>query len=189
MRKASCFFYIQIYLSIFARVFQWISRKIPKIDRKLWLLYENDAVVHDIINIMSWTILHYEERNVREAVWNADGAPGSEAGEQSETLLALQVPVRKRNGCGGITPEKWTYKELRLLPQNSTEKAGPGFDRLTFRSAPGSGSSFRCGWIPDRLEMPVRLWEAVCLQVSQSYIGSYKKLRMSSGGTAEGKYE
>ena len=131
----------------------------------------------------------YEKRNIRKTVWDADGTPGNGAGEQPETLLALQVPVRKGNRCGGVAPEKWSYKELWLLPQSGTEKAGPGSDRLTFRAASGSGGGSGRGWILKRLEMPVRLREAMRLQVCQSYIGDYKKLRMFSGRTTEGKHE
>ena len=81
----------------------------------------------------------YEERNVRKAVRNADGTSGSGAGEQSKTLLALQMPVRKGNRCGGVAFKKRTYKELWMLPQNGAEKAGPGFDGFTFRAASGPG--------------------------------------------------
>ena len=71
----------------------------------------------------------YGERDVREAVRNADGTSGSGAGEQSKTLLALQMPVRKGNRCGGVAFKKRTYKELRLLPQNSTETGHRGVYR------------------------------------------------------------
>ena len=81
----------------------------------------------------------YEERNAREAVRNADGTPGSRAGEQPKTLLALPMPVRERDRCGGVAFKKRTYKELRMLPQNGAEKAGPGFDGFTFRAASGPG--------------------------------------------------
>ena len=84
----------------------------------------------------------YEERNVRKAVRNADGTSGSGAGEQPKTLLALQMPVREGNRCRGVTFKKRTYKELWMLPQNGTEKAGPGFDGLAFRAASGSGGGF-----------------------------------------------
>ena len=97
----------------------------------------------------------YEKRNDREAVWNADCASGSEAGKQPETLLALQMPVRKGNRCGGVALKKWTYKELRLLPQNGAAEEEPGFDRAPLRAPSGFGSCFRRRRVPGRLEVPV----------------------------------